>query len=115
MNELIAAVGKYAAEKGETWRIGEGAEIMDAYNAAITPRKCSNPDYKAECGCWIEGSGCPEQQIHPRQLLILRNNHAMFMERAQKTTDWDYKAQCVAGAQAAAKEIERITGKSFED
>ena len=36
---LISAVGKYALEKGEGWRIGEGAEIMDAYQAALTTSK----------------------------------------------------------------------------
>lgn len=37
MIELLHAVGKYALLKGEAWRIGEGAEIMDAY-AAIQDR-----------------------------------------------------------------------------
>lgn len=34
--ELINAVGKYAVQKGEDWRVGEGSEIMDAYEACTT-------------------------------------------------------------------------------
>jgi hypothetical protein len=34
--ELLRALGKYALRKGETWRTGEGAEIMDAYEALLT-------------------------------------------------------------------------------
>lgn len=34
--ELLIAVGDYALRKGEAWRSGEGAEIMDAYQAAAS-------------------------------------------------------------------------------
>lgn len=33
ISDLLRTVGRYAARKGPAWRIGEGAEIMDAYEA----------------------------------------------------------------------------------
>lgn len=33
-NDLLNVIGNYAIKKGEAWRVGEGAEIMDAYEAA---------------------------------------------------------------------------------
>jgi len=32
---LLDAVGRFAARAGETWRISEGAEIMDAYERLL--------------------------------------------------------------------------------
>jgi len=42
-DELIRTVGKYALKMGEAWRIGEGAEIMDAYQAAFTSAPAETP------------------------------------------------------------------------
>lgn len=33
-NDLLNVIGNYALKKGEAWRVGEGSEIMDAYEAA---------------------------------------------------------------------------------
>lgn len=33
MTELLGAVGKYALIKGKAWRMGDGLEIMEAYQA----------------------------------------------------------------------------------
>jgi hypothetical protein len=42
--ELLKAVGAYALQKGEAWRIGEGIEIMDAYQQAIGNFSSSTPN-----------------------------------------------------------------------
>lgn len=39
LEHLRAKIGQYAVEKGEAWRIGEGAEIMDAYQAVAEVEK----------------------------------------------------------------------------
>lgn len=33
LDQLLWAIGRYALEMGEDWRLHEGAEIMDAYCA----------------------------------------------------------------------------------
>lgn len=42
-DELLIAVGNYALRKGEAWRTGEGAEIMDAYEAALRAAPPAEP------------------------------------------------------------------------
>ena len=47
---LIHEIAKYAIEKGEAWRIGEGCAIMDAYEAALSARAsdaaAGEPEFK---------------------------------------------------------------------
>lgn len=35
MDELLFVVGRFLEKQGEKWRIGEGAELVDAYQAAL--------------------------------------------------------------------------------
>ncbi len=49
--------------------------------------------------------------IHPRQAEILLNNYRVFIKRAQKTQDWDFKNDCIDAANKAAAEYVTITGK----
>lgn len=35
VEELLHAVGKYAREVGDSWRLHEGLEIMEAYSALV--------------------------------------------------------------------------------
>lgn len=85
--------------------------IRDAIIAGQPCNDCGAvPVTEHSRGC-ITQIGIP----HPRQLLILRNNYATFMKRAQNTTDWNYKDDCIAAANAAALEYSTLTGKSIED
>lgn len=37
LNAAMLVLGAYLMEKGEAFRVGEGAELLDAYSAALTP------------------------------------------------------------------------------
>lgn len=69
--------------------------------------------------CRKSGSPMPcddcTPRVHPRQAEILKNNYRVFISRAQRTDNWDYKADCIKAADAAAMEYQNITGKSVLD
>ena len=37
LEALCLEIGQYALKKGESWRVGEGTEVMDAYDAVEIP------------------------------------------------------------------------------
>lgn len=38
LEQLVQTVGNYAARKGDLWRVSEGCEIMDAYEACLVEK-----------------------------------------------------------------------------
>ena len=51
LHAAMLVFGAYLLEKGETFRTGEGAELVDAYSAALTPAPDAPQPDTEQCGC----------------------------------------------------------------
>ena len=49
--EFLWAFQRYAGRKGEAWRVGEGVELMDAYQALLASL---DKEAIADLNCWGE-------------------------------------------------------------
>ena len=45
---------------------------------------------------------------------ILKNNYNLFLDRAQNSTDWQYKVSCINQANDAAEQYKALTGIDIE-
>jgi hypothetical protein len=63
---LLDAIGQYALSKGEGWRAGDGAAVMDAYQALTNPLEASKDRInKALYGIDMD-IGVPAKPLQPR-------------------------------------------------